>query len=487
MRMPSALFSILVPPVIVTLSSAGWAEPFPRTCDEIDAQRCRTVVVIGDTQDIADYESAVDGRFTRSPWLEAMVNWILENRAAENVDFVLQVGDITEHGWWLPMSPGCLNNCEADHCHCPGEVEGEWKVFTAQFKRLEDAGVPFAIVPGNHDNIRNGGGPLDGAGFSDYYSPARLATLPGYLESKTSATSDCTATAWQFSLGPEPVIVLGLPDSDVNPPSETPPDGMSAVARCPAEDPEIDDWATALIQRPEHAEKQVILLHHRLLEANLARRPKWRNTISRRPERFVAGVSGHWSPSTFPFVVERHSRTGALLDVFAPRVDWQDMPLPGMAAPTAASTFAVIRFHLKEREPDQVEARAWSEFFQVRGGVSDDIAPDDGVPLRDYAIRHAGDLGLCPHYAGSSGPDTDGDGRGDACECSDQNLDGSVTVSDVVAINTAIFDPALATPLCDGNGDSLCDVGDIVAANREIFSCASTSICAQPPVPGPVP
>ena len=118
------------------------AGPFPQTCDEIDASGCRTVVVIGDTQDIADYETRVNGAFPRRAWLEAMIDWVIANRAQENVDFVLQVGDITEHGWWLPMSSGCLNACSAPLCHCPAEVAEEWSVFDAQIRRLESAGMP---------------------------------------------------------------------------------------------------------------------------------------------------------------------------------------------------------------------------------------------------------------------------------------------------------------------------------------------------------
>ena len=91
----------------------------------------------------------------------------------------------------------------------------------------------------------------------------------------------------------------------------------------------------------------------------------------------------------------------------------------------------------------------------------------------------------CPFYATTIIADTDGDGRGNVCECTDQNGDGRNTVSDLVAINTAIFNPALATPLCDGNNDGLCNVSDIIAANIEIFSPTSTSTCARQPVPGP--
>jgi hypothetical protein len=52
-------------------------------------------------------------------------------------------------------------------------------------------------------------------------------------------------------------------------------------------------------------------------------------------------------------------------------------------------------------------------------------------------------------------------------------------VADLVAINRAIFDPTLVTPLCDGNGDGSCNVADILAANLEIFSPGHTSTCAR--------
>jgi hypothetical protein len=88
----------------------------------------------------------------------------------------------------------------------------------------------------------------------------------------------------------------------------------------------------------------------------------------------------------------------------------------------------------------------------------------------------------CPYYAESDPlADTDADGRGNECECSDQSGDGRNTVADVVAINQAIFDPARATPLCDGNNDGLCDVQDVVAASNEIRSTGHTATCNRFP------
>jgi hypothetical protein len=91
----------------------------------------------------------------------------------------------------------------------------------------------------------------------------------------------------------------------------------------------------------------------------------------------------------------------------------------------------------------------------------------------------------CPFYATLNTADADGDGRGNACECTDQNGDGSNTVQDLIAINSAIFNPSLVTQLCDGNNDGACNVNDIIAANIEIFSPTSTSTCGRQPNPGP--
>ena len=126
------------------------------------------------------------------------------------------------------------------------------------------------------------------------------------------------------------------------------------------------------------------------------------------------------------------------------------------------------------------------------GNSRSDFAParpeptgNSGVsgPVDGDAIAPA--LDNCAFFANPAQSDTDVDGRGNDCECGDQSGDGRNSILDLVAINSAIFNPASAMPLCDGNGDALCDVSDIVAANLEIFSPKSTSTCARQPVPDP--
>jgi hypothetical protein len=119
--------------------------------------------------------------------------------------------------------------------------------------------------------------------------------------------------------------------------------------------------------------------------------------------------------------------------------------------------------------PDDVTVSSASGRFLGAGSADGDA---DGV-------GNASDN--CPVFANPSQADADGNGRGDACECGDQNGDGHVNVLDLVAINLAIFDPARVTPLCDANGDDLCNVADSMAANVEIFSPGQTSTCARQP------
>lgn len=96
------------------------------------------------------------------------------------------------------------------------------------------------------------------------------------------------------------------------------------------------------------------------------------------------------------------------------------------------------------------------------------LAPNS--PQEDRDLDALGDLcDSCPDYNSSQTRDTDGNGIGDVCECGDANGDGRVDVLDLIAISRAIFDPELATPLCDSNYDGLCRISDVIGAYRKLF------------------
>jgi CubicO group peptidase (beta-lactamase class C family) len=91
------------------------------------------------------------------------------------------------------------------------------------------------------------------------------------------------------------------------------------------------------------------------------------------------------------------------------------------------------------------------------------------------------DVDLCPFFARGRTPhrDSDGNGIGNECECGDQNGDFTVDVKDIVAIQQAIYKPALATPLCDTNNDGRCNVSDMIGAANKIFG--AEAYCSRHP------
>jgi hypothetical protein len=133
-----------------------------------------------------------------------------------------------------------------------------------------------------------------------------------------------------------------------------------------------------------------------------------------------------------------------------------------------------------------------------------------------------GDGDLCPSYSETNLlADTNGNGRGDECECGDANLDGRVNISDIVTTNFSIFNPPfypgtwfhdtygigtfrrILTPLMDANNSLPADstpgnpndenvlwetggevnVSDIVQINVDIFN-PKTARCGRSPVQG---
>jgi hypothetical protein len=126
---------------------------------------------------------------------------------------------------------------------------------------------------------------------------------------------------------------------------------------------------------------------------------------------------------------------------------------------------------------------------------SSDELPPFPIELQgfDYAVLYLSEPSLtleidrmeidaCPYYSTTNNVDTDANGIGDECECGDQTGDGSVDVLDLIAINRAIFTPALVTPLCDTTNDGLCDVRDLIGANLKIFG--RPAYCSRYPPPG---
>lgn len=133
------------------------------------------LVLLPDTQYYADiYRDA----------FYAQTRWIAGN--AGRIDFVLQQGDLTDRN--LPQ---------------------EWRVISQGFEMLDDAGVPYSFVPGNHDTGTRGSTDVRKTVNMDYFLPVERYSgkehFGGVFEEGSMANS------WhEFTSGRHKFLVLSL-------------------------------------------------------------------------------------------------------------------------------------------------------------------------------------------------------------------------------------------------------------------------------------
>lgn len=90
--------------------------------------------VIPDTQFYSRYSaSQFYPKYDTNPF-EVQTDWIVENQDELNIPFAVHVGDVVDQEW----------------------VTGEWDAAAKAMKGLSDGGVPYSVVPGNHDVANQG-------------------------------------------------------------------------------------------------------------------------------------------------------------------------------------------------------------------------------------------------------------------------------------------------------------------------------------------
>ncbi len=100
-----------------------------------------TLVVVPDTQNYSDGRQAL---------LEQQLRWVRDSRARLGTAFVAQVGDLVSD-WSIPR---------------------QWSNVSTAFRILDDAAVPNAVLPGNHDFDYATG---DVTAYNTHFGPARYA------------------------------------------------------------------------------------------------------------------------------------------------------------------------------------------------------------------------------------------------------------------------------------------------------------------------
>ena len=106
--------------------------------------------VVGDTQCLNYFQDVVTG----TKYMNGLYQWIVDNQAAKNIQYVMGLGDITQT---------FQSSQDPDSAYIK-----EWENAKAAIEILDKAGIPYSLVRGNHD-ITTGLNTYFGEG-SNYYS-----------------------------------------------------------------------------------------------------------------------------------------------------------------------------------------------------------------------------------------------------------------------------------------------------------------------------
>jgi hypothetical protein len=188
-----------------------------------------TLVVLPDTQ---WYAESFPEQF------EAQTRWIMANRVARNIPFVIHVGDLTNRN--LPA---------------------QWENVRRALQHLD--GMPFVVTTGNHDYGRGGDTDTRESGLNEFFTPAlftRQPTFGGLFEPERLENS-----YHLFSAGGKEWLVVAL---EFGP--------RDAVV----------DWANRVLA--EHPTRRTILVTHAYLYSD-----NTRYDHVRRPDH-------QWNPHAYP-------------------------------------------------------------------------------------------------------------------------------------------------------------------------------------------
>ncbi len=89
--------------------------------------------VVGDTQYLI-YKDAHSG----TSYTSYIYDWIVKNKDAKNIQFVMGLGDITD-------KDGAASTEDL--------VDKEWTLAVSEHQKLTDAGIPYTVIRGNHDTV----------------------------------------------------------------------------------------------------------------------------------------------------------------------------------------------------------------------------------------------------------------------------------------------------------------------------------------------
>jgi len=262
-----------------------------------------TIAVMPDTQYYTEVQWKTDKYF------KGQTQWIVDNRAKEHIVFVNQLGDLQQDGNLLrtdshqydPQVKELLGHINPAH---PPENDLQWERASSAMKILDDAGIPYAAVPGNHDYFHWDRKTLP-VKYIKYFGPQRFAGkswFGGY--SPANATFPAGMNMYQyFNAAGRKFLSIGL---------QFAPDARDL------------GWAQKVINANPGL-PTIISTHGYVTNKGFDkdRRNIWFDLVEKNPQIFMT-LNGHENGHN-----EITEKDDAGLDVFEILVDYQDLEVPG--------------------------------------------------------------------------------------------------------------------------------------------------------------
>lgn len=379
-----------------------------------------TLPIIPDTQFYSRYsESQFYPKYDTNPF-EVQTDWIVENQDELNIPFAVHVGDVVDQEW----------------------VTGEWTAAAKAMKILTDGGVPYSVVPGNHD-VQNMGARSSEANSWQYlqrFDAARMQSQGGstFVDSFQNGLS----TAYIFEAEGHQWMSLAL--------------AWNASADTFA-------WAQSVLDA--HPGIPVVLSSHAIINiaedqtspADWAWGEELWNALIRTNDEIIVTVNGHFHGTTMR---ERTNDFGH--PVYQVLTDYQ------MAADGGNGYMTLFEFDLTNDRIDVESVSPWVTVKDKESLTSNDAPVLDGtwqsfsIPL-DFEARFGyepaaathGDLSERAKEIVSEG--WDGDGVGEQWAAAGRaddyiDVDGTVAHWRFGSVEAGIVDASTVIP--DVEGDS---------------------------------
>ena len=242
-------------------------------------------------------------------YFKGQTRWIVENRQKEHIVFVSHLGDIQQDGNLLrtderqydPAAKELIAHADANH---PPENDLQWQRASDAMKILDDAGIPYSAVAGNHDYL-HWDHKVKPDKFIKYFGPRRYkgrSWFGGY--SPATKESPAGMNMYQyFSAGGIKFLHLGL---------QYAPDAHDLA------------WGQKILDANPGL-PTIVSTHAYVTNEGFDkdRRNLWDGLLRNHPQIFMT-LNGHVNGHN-----EVTEKDAAGLNVFEILVDYQDLPVPG--------------------------------------------------------------------------------------------------------------------------------------------------------------